>query len=203
MAAADRRDSTPSSRPAQPHHTSDDTTANDGSPLALALDCLPALPALLFGLFVACSLVLTPPPRQVHEHDRPRGDLAFVAFVYADLAALFWCTRRAELLAATAAAPPSSPGTVQDDRSRRLQVAVWVLSTALSCSFAYRVSLILPPALVLVVWAMASSVVLVGFYVLVLCEDQGYYRLLESAGDGEDGGLGEKKKSGAGGGELV
>ncbi|CAD6272668.1 unnamed protein product [Miscanthus lutarioriparius] len=202
MAAADRSDGTPSSRPAPPCHKSDDTTVNDGSPLELALDCLPALPALLFGLFLACSLVLTP-RRQVHEHDRPRGDLAFVVFTYADLAALFWCARRVERLAAAAAS--SSPGLVRerDERRRRLQVAVWVLSTALSCAFAYRVSLIMPPALVLVVWAMASSVVLVGFYVLVLCEDQGYYRLLESAGDGEDDGLGEKKKSGAGGGELV
>lgn len=194
-ATADRRDGTPSSRPALPHHPSGDTTANDRSALALALDCLPALPALLFGLFLACSLALTP-RRQVHGHD-----LAFVAFAYADLAALFWCARRVERLVA----PSSSPGAVRERderRRRRLQVAVWVLSTALSCAFAYRVSLVLPPALALVVWAMASFVVLVGFYVLVLCdcEDQGY-RLLEAAGDGEGCGLGKRKKSGAG--ELV
>jgi hypothetical protein len=59
----------------------------------------------------------------------------------------------------------------------------------------------MPPALVLLVWAMASFVVLVGFYVLVLCEDKGY-RHLEAAGDGEDGDLVDKK-SGAGGGVLV
>jgi hypothetical protein len=51
--------------------------------------------------------------------------------------------------------------------------------------------------LVLVVWAMASFVVLVGFCVLVLCKDQAGYRILEAAGDGEDG---LDKKSGV---ELV
>jgi hypothetical protein len=186
-AAHHRRHGAPSPRPA-PHRTFDDTTTNDGSSLKLTLDRLPALPALLFGLFLACSLVLT--TQQVH--DRP-WDLAFVAFAYADLAALFWCARRVERLAA---APWSSPGPVRDER-RRLQVAAWVLSTALSCAFAYRVSLILPPALVLVVWAMASFVVLVGFCVLVLCKDQAGYRILEAAGDGEDG---LDKKSGV---ELV
>ncbi|CAD6334451.1 unnamed protein product [Miscanthus lutarioriparius] len=195
VTASGRSDGTPSSRLALLHHTSDDTTANDGSPLALALDLLPALPALLFGLLLACSLVR----RQVHG-DRPRDDLAFVAFAYADLAALFWCARRVERL--TAAAPSPGPVRERDERRRRLQVAVWVLSTALSCAFAYRVSLIMPPALVLLVWAMASFVVLIGFYVLVLCEDQGY-RLVEAAGDGEDGGLVDQKKSGAGGGEFV
>jgi hypothetical protein len=196
MAATDRSDGAPSSRPAPRRHKSDDTTANDGTSLVLALDCLPALPALLLGVFLVCSLVR----RQVHG-DGTRDDLAFVAFAYADLAALFWCVCRVERLAA--AAPGS--GTVRDERRRRrrLQVAVWVLSTALSCAFAYRVSLIMPLALVLVVWAMASSVVLVGFYVLVLCEDQGYYRILETAGDGEDGELVDKKKSGAAGGEFV
>lgn len=38
-----------------PRHTLDDATMNDGGLLAVALDCLQTLPALLFGLFfLAC-----------------------------------------------------------------------------------------------------------------------------------------------------
>ncbi|RLN30217.1 uncharacterized protein C2845_PM05G25850 [Panicum miliaceum] len=60
---------------------------------------------------------------------RARGDpwdLAFIAGAGATLAALFWCLRLAERL--TPASPPAERW--------RLQVAVWCLSTVLSCAFA-------------------------------------------------------------------
>ncbi|KAG2616794.1 hypothetical protein PVAP13_3NG176773 [Panicum virgatum] len=93
--------------------------------------------------------------------DRPR-DLAFLAFAYADLAALFLCLRRAERL-------PREPSPEEGAQERRrLQLVVWTLSAALSCAFTYRVSLVMPPVLAVAVWSMTSVVVVVGFFVLVL-----------------------------------
>ncbi|GJN35864.1 hypothetical protein PR202_gb24677 [Eleusine coracana subsp. coracana] len=93
-------------------------------------------------------------------HDQ--GDAAFVVVAYAALIALL-LLRRAEQLT------PASPA----GERRRLQAAVWALSTVLSCAFAYRVSLLMPAALVVLVWCMTSFVVLFGFYLLVvLCKYQ-------------------------------
>ena len=98
----------------------------------------------------------------IHQvRNRPR-DLAFLAFAYADLAALFLCLRRAERL-------PREPSPEEGAQERRrLQLVVWTLSAALSCAFAYRVSLVMPPVLAVAVWSMTSVVVVVGFFVLVL-----------------------------------
>ncbi|CAN6331616.1 unnamed protein product [Urochloa humidicola] len=89
---------------------------------------------------------------------RARGDpmeLAAVVAPCALLAALFVCQHRAERLT-----PESPPG-----ERRRLHLAVWTLSTAVSCAFAYRVSLIMPAVLAVVVWSMTLFVVIVGFFV--------------------------------------
>lgn len=119
--------------------------------------CNAGVPVPVLMIFLGCILVGT--VRQVR--DRPR-DLAFLAFAYTDLAALFLCIRRAERL-------PREPSPEEGaEERRRLQLVVWTLSAALSCAFAYRVSLIMPPVLVLAVWSMTSVVVVVGFFVLVL-----------------------------------
>ena len=120
--------------------------------------CDAAAPAAVLMIFLACILAGT----TVHQvRDRPR-DLAFLAFAYADLAALFLCLRRAERL-------PREPSPEEGaEERRRLQLVVWTLSAALSCAFAYRVSLIMPPVLVVAVWSMTSFVVVAGFFVLVL-----------------------------------
>ncbi|TVU17163.1 hypothetical protein EJB05_33179, partial [Eragrostis curvula] len=92
------------------------------------------------------------------------GDVAFVAGSYAALLALFLCLRRVERLT------PDSPAAER----RRLHFAVWALCTELSCAFAYRVSLLMPAALVVAIWCMTAFVVLMGFYMLVLlcnCKD--------------------------------
>ncbi|PAN17565.1 hypothetical protein PAHAL_3G140500 [Panicum hallii] len=124
---------------------------------AACCNCNAGAPAAVLMIFLACILVGT--AREVR--DRPR-DLAFLAFAYADLAALFLCLRRAERL-------PREPSPEEGaEERRRLQLVVWALSGALSCAFAYRVSLIMPPGLVVAVWSMTSSVVVVGFFVLVL-----------------------------------
>ncbi|CAN6349876.1 unnamed protein product [Urochloa humidicola] len=134
------------------------------------------VPAVVL-IFLGCILVGT--VREVR--DRPR-DLVFVAFAYADMGALFLCLRRAERL-------PREPSPAEGQERRRLQVIVWMLSAALSCAFAYRVSLIMPAVLVVAVWSMTSFVVIAGFFVLVLSsKDQGYPAALEG-----DGGAGECK----------
>ncbi|GJM94792.1 hypothetical protein PR202_ga11471 [Eleusine coracana subsp. coracana] len=99
---------------------------------------------------------------------RDGGDAAFVVGAYAALAALLLFLRRAEQLT------PASPAWER----RRLQAAVWALSTALSCAFAYRVSLLMPAALVVLVWCMTSFVALMGFYMLVLCKYQQHQKAL-------------------------
>ncbi|KAJ1261999.1 hypothetical protein BS78_09G072900 [Paspalum vaginatum] len=106
-------------------------------------------------------------------------DLGFVAFASVLLAALLACIRRAERLA------PDSPA----EERRRVQSAVWALSAVLSCAFAYRVGGggVMPPALAVLVWCMTALVVLVGFFLLVLCEDQRYQALGDGAGDAGDG----------------
>ncbi|KAF8727007.1 hypothetical protein HU200_019501 [Digitaria exilis] len=103
------------------------------------------------------------------------GDLAFVAGAAALLAALLACLRRAERLT------PDSPA----EERRRVQAAVWLLSTVLSCAFAYRVAAIMPMAVAVLVWCMTALVVLVGFCLLVLCKDEQYQCLeeVEDAGD--------------------
>lgn len=103
-------------------------------------------------------------------------DLAFIAGAGAVLATLFWCLRQAERL---------TPGSPAVERWR-LQAAVWFLSTVLSCAFAYRVSLVMPPALVVLIWSMTSLIVLAGFVMLVLCncKDQ-QYQCLDEVDDGD------------------
>jgi hypothetical protein len=94
-------------------------------------------------------------------------------------------------------APPLPPprreshaGLAPRCERRRLHFAVWALSAALSCAFAYRVSLLMPAALVVLVWCMTSFVVLFGFYMLVHCnKDHQQYQSVDdidcdAAGDG-------------------
>ncbi|KAJ1262000.1 hypothetical protein BS78_09G073000 [Paspalum vaginatum] len=103
---------------------------------------------------------------------RARGDpweLALITGPCVLLAAMFVCLHRAERLT-----PDSDPG-----ERRRLHVAVWVLSTGISCLLAYRISMAMPVALVVVIWGMTSLVVLGGFYMLVLYNDQQYQSLDE------------------------
>ncbi|TVU17176.1 hypothetical protein EJB05_33201, partial [Eragrostis curvula] len=124
----------------------------------LATACRSCLRLVLLA-FVAYSLVQT----AYRVRDDPR-ELAFVVCAYALLGALFLCLRRAERLT------PESP----TGERRRVLAAVWVLSTVLSLSFAYRVAALMPPAVAVLVWCMTAAVVLAGLYMLVLCKDQQY-----------------------------
>jgi Family of unknown function (DUF6490) len=88
---------------------------------------------------------------------RSRGnpwDLAFVISCYVELTLLFFCMKMRENLGADATA----------EHVHWLKIVVFILTTLLTVTFAYRVSLIMPFLLKLVVWGMSGSVVVAGFY---------------------------------------
>jgi Family of unknown function (DUF6490) len=88
---------------------------------------------------------------------RSRGnpwDLAFVVSCYAELTLLFFCMKMRENLGADA----------PEERVHRLKIVVFILTTLLTLTFAYKVSLIMPFFLKLVVWGMSGSVIAAGFY---------------------------------------
>ncbi|CAN6358748.1 unnamed protein product [Urochloa humidicola] len=139
------------------------------TPLAARLqrtfgECLRVAAAALVGYSLAATAWRV-------RHD-PQ-EFAFVAGCCVLLAALLVCLRWAERL---------TPGSPAVER-RRLQAAVWFLSTVLSCAFAYRVSLVMPAAPVILIWCMTTFVVLAGFFVLVLCSCKGqqYHQCLDEA----------------------
>lgn len=88
---------------------------------------------------------------------RSRGnpwDTAFVISCYVELILLFLCLKKRESLGADAPA----------EQIHRLKIVVWVLTTLLTLTFAYRVSLIMPLSLKIVIWGMSGSVIAAGFY---------------------------------------
>ncbi|CAN6216485.1 unnamed protein product [Urochloa humidicola] len=90
---------------------------------------------------------------------RSNGDVAavaFVAFSYVDLVLLFVCLRCFELAA------PGSP------TKGKLKWAVWVLTTLLTMAFSYKVAVIMPLPVKILVWGMAGATVLGGFYAFFL-----------------------------------
>lgn len=86
---------------------------------------------------------------------RSHGDretVAFVVFSYVDLLALFHCLRRYE---------NAEPASQLRDR---LKIAVWVLTTALTLLFSFKVAAVMPPAVAVLVWLMAFATIAGGFY---------------------------------------
>nr|CAB3446107.1 unnamed protein product [Digitaria exilis] len=85
---------------------------------------------------------------------RSRNDpsaMAFVAFAYADLIALFSCLRAYE---------HAQPGSAT---RQWLKLAVWLLTAALTVSFAYKVSAVMPPPAAALVWVVGLATVAGGF----------------------------------------
>ncbi|CAL5023155.1 unnamed protein product [Urochloa decumbens] len=90
---------------------------------------------------------------------RSNGDLGaifFVAFSYVDLVSLFYCLRWYE------STPPEST------RREHLKMAVWLQTTMLTAAFSYKVAAIMPFPVQVLVWSMASTTVLGGFYAFFL-----------------------------------
>ncbi|CAN6349874.1 unnamed protein product [Urochloa humidicola] len=142
----------------------DETTATPAAGSAP----LAALASLIITRVAAVALLACSFARSAWRARGDPRDLAFVAGSGAVLAALLWCLRLA----------PGSP-------------AVWSLSTVLSCAFAYRVSLVMPVSLVILVWCMTAFVVLAGFFMLVLCNYEQYQELDGVDGDGDAAGDGK------------
>ncbi|CAN6246670.1 unnamed protein product [Urochloa humidicola] len=90
---------------------------------------------------------------------RSNGDLGtifFVAFSYVDLVSLFYCLRWYE------STPLESP------RREHLKMAVWLQTTMLTAAFSYKVAAIMPFPMQVLVWSMAGTTVLGGFYAFLL-----------------------------------
>ncbi|WOL09162.1 hypothetical protein Cni_G17915 [Canna indica] len=86
--------------------------------------------------------------------------LAFLVFAYSDLALLLVCLKRMER--------QNKPETKE-----RLKAAVWALGSALELALTWRVAEIMPPVIAIVVWLMATLVVVGGFYGLFIHRDVG------------------------------
>jgi Family of unknown function (DUF6490) len=92
-----------------------------------------------------------------------RGNLWYLAFVlscYAKLAMHFWCLKMRQNLGADAPL----------QHMLRLKIAVWILTTLVTVTFAYKVSPLMPLCLKIVVWAMSGSVILAGFYAFFILD---------------------------------
>lgn len=80
-----------------------------------------------------------------------RGDVAFVVSAYADLLLLFWCLRRYER---------AEPGS---SLREWLKLAVWLLTSALTLLFSFKVAAVMPAAVAAVVWVMGLATISGGF----------------------------------------
>jgi hypothetical protein len=110
----------------------------------------PWLPAMGFVFLTFNSAVA------IHRSNGDMSAVAFVASSYVDLLILFFCLRWFER------APPGSANR------RWLKVAFWVLTTALTLLFSHKVAAIMPEAVKVLVWLMASATVLGGSYAFFL-----------------------------------
>lgn len=84
--------------------------------------------------------------------------VGLVLFSYVDVVCLFCCLARFEKLG------PDTPPA----KRRKLKAGIWMLATALSLAFAWRVAEMMPWALAVALWGMSLSVALFGFYGLFL-----------------------------------
>jgi Family of unknown function (DUF6490) len=85
--------------------------------------------------------------------------LVFIVVSYFALVLLFWCLHLFERVAADAA------------RRMQLKIAVWSLSTMVTMMFAYRVAALMPWLLAIIVWIMAATVPVGGFYAFIIYRD--------------------------------
>ncbi|OEL17498.1 hypothetical protein BAE44_0021481 [Dichanthelium oligosanthes] len=115
--------------------------------------------ALNLALFLAVTVSFAGAAYRARH--RPR-DLAFVAAAYYLLALLLCCVAQLELLRADPAAGEA--------HRRRVVLAVWAVSVALSATFASRVAEAMPLlALKLAVWGVTVIFLGLGFYLLFCC----------------------------------
>jgi len=88
-------------------------------------------------------------------------DLAFIISSYTELTLLFVCLKIHENLGTDA----------RIEHKHRLKVVVWVLTTLVTTTFAYRVAEIMPLSLKIVVWGMSGTVIVAGFYAFFIFDN--------------------------------
>ena len=103
---------------------------------------------------LTCNSVLA-----IHRSNGDTWSVAFVVSAYFALLLLFWFMRLHERAA---------PNSV---RKGELKAGIWSLSTFLTCMFSYKVAALMPWPVVVVVWAMAASVIIGGFYAFFILND--------------------------------
>lgn len=86
--------------------------------------------------------------------------LAFVVVTYFSLLLLFWCLHLFQRAGPDAA------------RRTQLKIAVWSLSTLITMMFAYKVAALMVWPLVVVVWVMAATVPVGGFYAFFIYRER-------------------------------
>ncbi|KAK8461421.1 hypothetical protein SEVIR_1G036284v4 [Setaria viridis] len=95
----------------------------------------------------------------VYRSNGDMGAISFVVFSYLDLVVLFYFLRQFERT------PPESP------RREHIKMVVWLLTTMLTAAFSYKVAEIMPLPVQVLVWAISSATVLVGFYAFFLYQE--------------------------------
>lgn len=96
----------------------------------------------------------------VYRSNGDTGSIIFVVVSYVDLVALFGFLRYYERL------DRHSP------KREKVKAAVWSLSTLLTVMFSYKVAEIMPLAVKVVVWAMATATSCGGFYAFFVHEEK-------------------------------
>ncbi|KAJ3709058.1 hypothetical protein LUZ61_012763 [Rhynchospora tenuis] len=87
------------------------------------------------------------------------GSIAFITISFSDLLLLFWCLHLFER---------ATPGSVTRER---IKVAVWSLATLLTLMFSWKVAILMPLPVAVVVWVMAAATSVGGFYAFFLLKE--------------------------------
>lgn len=96
--------------------------------------------------FLVAILALTFVLQIYQLYDQPRS-LAFVVFAYGNLVLLFWCLHRFD---------KEEPEN-NSKRRETFKVAVWLLSSCLVLTLTFRVAVMMPFAVKVLVWSMAGA----------------------------------------------
>lgn len=87
------------------------------------------------------------------------GAASFVVSAYGDLLLLFYCLRRCER---------AEPGSALREW---LKLAVWLLTSALTLLFSYKVVAVMPAAVAAIVWVMGLAIICGGFVAFFCFEE--------------------------------
>lgn len=109
-----------------------------------------------FLTFVAFLLLTYTTAESAYRSRHQPSALAFALFSYADLVLLYHCLKVFERLG-----PDATPRKKQG-----LKALIWLLATAQSLAFTWRVAAAIPLPIAVAVWLVAGSIAISGFYLL-------------------------------------